>query len=121
MWRTSRVPAATPAPQPTPYLDQHFDSRGKILAPVGKADVMGMVEALTRTDRWVKWLVLSDTQGVFAQEGLSHKSVSAFWARIVSESGWPSLKRGICKGKWSRRLAAVPICKTSSRCSRLRR
>jgi hypothetical protein len=61
--------ARNPAPRPTPYLDQYFDERGKPLIPQAQRDVLRDILALENSGRWYKTLVLSDTQGVFADDG----------------------------------------------------
>lgn len=55
-----------PAAQPTPYFDKYFEYDGKCRIPQSKKDVFGLIQGMFDSGRWVKTLVLSDSQGVFA-------------------------------------------------------
>jgi predicted phosphodiesterase len=67
-----------PAPRPTPHLDRFFDEAGKLLRPApGKEGVGSRLRELAESGRWYKTLVLSDTQGVFADDDL--------WTRALAD------------------------------------
>ena len=69
--------ALHPAPQPTPYFDKYFDERGKLRYPdVGKNDILRRILGLESSGRWYKTLVLSDTQGVFADDGKWQQAIA---------------------------------------------
>ena len=71
--------ALYPAPKPTPYFDKYFDPKGKCVSPVGKADVFQQLYNLVESGRWIKTLVLSDTQGCFAEDAL--------WQQAIADHG----------------------------------
>lgn len=67
-----------PSPQPTPYFDKYFTPEGKPKVPQAQTDVFGTIQGMQDSGRWVKTLVLSDTQGVFAD--------NAMWEAVIAEN-----------------------------------
>lgn len=65
-----------PAPQPTPYFSEYFDHAGKLKQPA--PEKMNMAEHILNLEasgRWYKTLVISDTQGVFANDAMWQEAI----------------------------------------------
>lgn len=65
-----------PPSAPTPYFDKYFEANGRPKIPQGKKDIFGLFQGMMDAGRWVKTLVLSDTQGVFANDTMLEQVIS---------------------------------------------